>query len=165
MMGTPVQPTLPWQHSWSVSSWQHVLLLTLDYHHPCSVQHGTGKLNFNIIYSRCRHDRLQGATVVILIYILGKALLNYLQKALFSFLLGFPATPSFFGRFCGNFDKLLRFIFDQLFLPFSRYKSSKGGFADNDKPTFWPCFNQEALLFLICVGRKDKTRWPTMMKF
>ena len=53
----------------------HVLLLTGF--HPCSVSNGTGKLNINIIYSKCHKCKVETGLAVVLIYDLRGKLLNF----------------------------------------------------------------------------------------
>jgi len=66
----------------------HVLLLSGF--HPCSVSHGTGKLNINIIYSKCHKCKVETGLAVVLIYDLRGELLNFrLWKAVEGFCDGF----------------------------------------------------------------------------
>lgn len=109
---------LPWQHY--MLPWHRVLP-----YHPCSVRHGTGKLNFNIIYSKRR--QLQAVAVVVLIYIfLGRESLNYLPNSRFLFL-NISRTA--------NVSEFLQYYFSEP-VSFFRYKSRKGEFlADSNLRT------------------------------
>lgn len=56
-------------------AFHHVLLLS-DFH-PCSVSHGTGKLNINIIYSKCHNCEVETGLAVVLIYDFRDNFLNF----------------------------------------------------------------------------------------
>jgi len=71
--------------------------LLLSGFHPCSVSHGTGKLNINIIYSKCHKCKVETGLAVVLIYDLRDGLSKFrLWKLFLDFL-----------AFCESFSKLL----------------------------------------------------------
>ena len=86
---------------------RHVLLLS-DFH-PCSVSHGTGKLNINIIYSKCHRCKVETGLAVVLIYDFRDNFLNFrLWKVLLALL---KIYCKLLGRFYQNsdVDNCLRF--------------------------------------------------------
>lgn len=79
---------------------RHVLLLSGF--HPCSVSHGTGKLNINIIYSKCHKCKVESGLVVVFIYDFWDELSNFRLWKLFINFLAF--SDSFRRLFWMNFQ-------------------------------------------------------------
>jgi len=65
-------------------------------YHPCSIRNGTGKLNMNIIYSKC-HKRWDIVLVLILDKQGNSSLLNYSILAVFLEIFCRLITPFFIG--------------------------------------------------------------------